>query len=70
MKFLKSISTVALVLTLLLSAGCSANQPVVKSNLFAGSHWLKSTEVGGVGQVDETCVYDITFKANTPTENS
>lgn len=70
MKFLKSISTVALALTLLLSAGCSANQPVVKSNLFAGSHWLKSTEVGGVGQVDETCVYDITFKANTPTENS
>ncbi|MBQ7408880.1 MAG: hypothetical protein IJW13_06410 [Clostridia bacterium] len=59
MKFLKSALVCALTAVMLTGSACM--QETKTYNIFGGSFWLASKEVGTVGSVNETCVYSVQF---------
>lgn len=66
MKIFKRLALTLTALTLCFSSACLGSQPTVNSNLVAGSYWLKNSEVNGIGTINETCVYNLSFEPNIP----
>ena len=54
-------------LTALVAFSCACTGQTVSYTIFGGSFWLNSSELAKVGNVNETCVYDVTL---TPAEDA
>ena len=65
MKLFKKIAIFTL--TALVAFSCACTGQTATYTIFGGSFWLNSSEIMKVGNVNETCVYDITL---TPAEGS